>query len=630
MRTFLCLIFVLWFCKNASCQDRYPSYQKVVYRFFNEYAPNLDDYTKISFQKRPTGWHVSTEEYSDGSYQEIDNVLFWDKTTDSFKSLGFRDRQNYESLTESVDAFLTQWDARFFAICPYYNYPGWQEDIINDFGHQPAQLPDTTLYALGRAYSSYATHMLSNQYGQVVNNQFELGPTEKLSKSQLKTYRHYQHGAIRAYQLLADRNPAFETIVGEIGTKASNEHLTSYINLMMFSSEKEALKELKDDLYNDLYLATARNYLSSLEPNAVLFTGGDNDTFPIWYLQAKHGIRRDVTVMVVSYLNMNRFIQLITGEGSVFAPLELSINTENYDASGPNGYLPIEDEDGDPIDVISYLQQINEQDEAIRYPLEEGYYNTVPATQVSISTSEFFDLDVLPKHLSDFALTPEMIIGLKSTGIEMRDLVILDFIATNRWQRPIYFNYTSLSQINLDLTGLTVQEGLCHQLLPFKKVDAIDHLKTYRLINEIYDWRFSNMKKLPSQDEKDFITNYRSIINNVVYALLEDDNKEKAEEVLTNSFSYFPKSIFPLDYSNVLQVGYLLRMDKTEQGEAMGAELFQQALAKLREEIKSNRINSYAARVNAYIITSLIDSFNEYGLKELATEYGMVYDGLMK
>ena len=68
----------------------------------------------------------------------------------------------------------------------------------------------------------------------------------------------------------------------------------------------------------------------------------------------------------------------------------------------------------------------------------------------------------------DSLVVDQMVIGLKGNGLEKKDLMILDLIVSNNWERPIYFNNTSLSQVNLDLSAYVVQEGNAYRLLPIR------------------------------------------------------------------------------------------------------------------------------------------------------------------
>ena len=78
---------------------------------------------------------------------------------------------------------------------------------------------------------------------------------------------------------------------------------------------------------------------------------------------------------------------------------------------------------------------------------------------------------IIPKGM-DSLVVDQMVIGLKGNGLEKKDLMILDLIVSNNWERPIYFNNTSMSQVNLDLSPFVVQEGNAFRLLPIRNPTA--------------------------------------------------------------------------------------------------------------------------------------------------------------
>ncbi len=618
---FFCFLNVL----VSHSQTSFPSYKTIVNQFFSQYSSPSSEYEQLKFLKKPTGWHVATESYNEGYFQEIKQELFWDKESASFRKLLF-DPATASSASEATQ-FLQSSSAWLLDTSPYFNYDGWEIDVINDFGKNEHELSDSTLYGLGRAYSSYATQLVGNQYGESkAIEKFDLGRYDRLNEEQLAKYRLYQHRAIEIFQQLEKRNPDFQTIVGSIGVKAANQHLTSFFDLMLYGDEKEAAKELKDDLYADFYVATAKNYLNSCAPNAILFTGGDTDTYALWYVQAKYGFRRDVSVMVVSFLNDNRAIDLITRSNTMFPHIKLSIDVSKYDAQGPNAYLPVTDQIESAIDLENYLALLNQENKSLRYPLGDTYYNVMPSSRISLKTERFFEIKELPSSLISDASDPSMEIAIEARGLEMKDLLLLDLIATNNWNRPIYFNSSSLYALNFSLQGHVVNEGLCQQLLPLNNGPSTDFQTMYENIMNRFEWDLIPSGRTSSPTQRNFVLNYRSAINGLVEALILNNETQKAKEVLTANFKWMPETVFPWDYFSASQISFLLQLSETEQALTMAEDIFNQSKTALDDLLKRGVPgDSFEVIKNLRMLQILSSTFNQHQIQDLSEKYENTY-----
>ena len=235
---------------------KYPTIVKVIDEFFDDYQfeeNSSSRYLQNQFQKKPDGWHVVTKEYDfeRKEYDVIEDELFWDLEEEEFNKIDYPESEGgsekkkeeyiagFSQNNHGVQNAYPEWYS-YYNIFPYYGYNGAGEDVI-ELLEDADDLPDSTLYALARSYNNYSFDLLSDQFGITIKEQFDLENTKDcLSKKQLKKYRYYAHKSIKKFNEIHKINPHFETIVGSIHTKWSNEHISAWLNLRVYQNEEEA------------------------------------------------------------------------------------------------------------------------------------------------------------------------------------------------------------------------------------------------------------------------------------------------------------------------------------------------------------------------------------------------------
>ncbi len=218
------------------------------------------------------------------------------------------------------------------------------------------------------------------------------------------------------------------------------------------------------------YLArdVAFNYLNSCAPGAVIFTNGDNDTFPLWYAQEVEGVRKDVRVCNLMLLNTDWYITQMKSKAYESDPLPVTLPAKKY-YDGVNNQVFIVEKTKDPVEVSTIIDWVNSDNKA---------------TKVQISPTEI--LDIIPsriiripvdkqKVLASGTVRPEdadMIvpfidIKLKGNSILKSQLIVLDILAHNNWERPLYF-VTGYHDDAFGLEEYFQLEGLAYRLVPVR------------------------------------------------------------------------------------------------------------------------------------------------------------------
>ncbi|MDP5172870.1 MAG: DUF2723 domain-containing protein [Bacteroidia bacterium] len=200
---------------------------------------------------------------------------------------------------------------------------------------------------------------------------------------------------------------------------------------------------------------SAYNLLNSLEKNAVLFTNGDNDTFPLWYLQEVEGVRTDVRVLCLSYVNTDWYIDQMYMDMNESPTLPLTIPRKDYVGQGnqSKGY---------------------------------GAQTQIKKT-LTVSTQKLLDQGIISEEELPFVESP-MTWTLNTRGpktsryLELKDELILNLlenVSKNDWTRPVYFANTVAPSSFLGLDSYLRQEGLAYRILPVKKPRISDQYDSF-------------------------------------------------------------------------------------------------------------------------------------------------------
>lgn len=229
----------------------------------------------------------------------------------------------------------------------------------------------------------------------------------------------------------------------------------------------------------------AKNYLDSLAPNAIIFTNGDNDTFPLWYVQEVEGYRTDVRVVNLSLLNTDWYIDQMKRKAYNSDPVPFTMEEYKY-RQGTRDLVMLGDynqyEASDPRAVRnSWIDQRFELGEAlslvenddIRTPrggrdffMFPSYKFGMPIDSTRIMETNTVSLDQADQIVD--AITWDIVDknGEPKQYITKNHMMVLDMIYNNNWERPIYFAVTTGEDSYIGLQDYFQLEGLAYRLLP--------------------------------------------------------------------------------------------------------------------------------------------------------------------
>ncbi|MCX6215861.1 DUF2723 domain-containing protein [Spirosoma sp.] len=313
----------------------------------------------------------------------------------------------------------------------------------------------------------------------------------------------------------------------------------------------------------------AKNLLNSCAPNAVLFTGGDNDTFPLWYVQEVEGFRRDVRVCNLSLLGTEWYIQQMKRKTYESEALPISLEFDNFN-KGKNDIVPFYEVPGvkNGIDLKQYINLIKTSSPAVQVPLTNG-----DMTSILPSSVLFLPIDRAAVDKANFvpaALRPLMKDTLQWTigkkDLYKPDLIMLDMIATNNWKRPIYFSSTLASDNYLSLKNYMQLEGYAYRLMPVAVPGATDGYVNsdimYTNMTKKTFWReFNNPDVYYDETYKGPpVISARIAFFRLADQFIREGRKDKALEVLNYSLKVIPDKAIPYDQISSNYVRFLFEV----------------------------------------------------------------------
>ena len=221
---------------------------------------------------------------------------------------------------------------------------------------------------------------------------------------------------------------------------------------------------------SDTYTARdfAKNYLRSCEKNAILFTNGDNDTFPLWYVQEVEEFRTDVRVCNLSLLNTDWYINQMRRKAYDSEPVPFGMPPEKY-RQGTRDYVPVIKKIKKSVDIKDAINFISdEKQKALLGSNRRMNYFPTNKFSVSVDSAKVVDNGTVPKHLVS-EMEDKVSWSIGKSYILKNDMMIMDLLANNDWERPIYFAITTGNSAYIGLQNHFQLEGLAYRLIPVRK-----------------------------------------------------------------------------------------------------------------------------------------------------------------
>jgi hypothetical protein len=404
--------------------------------------------------------------------------------------------------------------------------------------------------------------------------------------------------------------------------------------------------------------AMAVNYLESCAPNAIIFTIGDNDTFPLWYAQEIEGIRTDVRVVCTSLLSADWYIDQMKRKAYNSEPVPSKLTHDKY-KWGTRDYIIKEVVTKDTLDIVQFLDFISSDDDRTKYGYvleQQGYQTNGQRKQdlnANYAPTEFVRIPVNKQAVLEngvvAAKDAEKIVDyidikIKDQAIYKNRMIMLDIIAQNNWERPIYFSGGAFGDEDyIWMKDYLQLDGFAYKLVPIKTaldknnlydMGRIDSEKMYELVK---DWEWGNSGNPDVYHDVETRRNsltFRGHMARLIEKLINEEQLEKAEEIADLAMQKMPVDIF--GYYVYLEpfIGAYYETEADDKARALYKEVvvkYQESLnyfSGVSDENKEKYIQSIYFDIERY--KSLVDTISIYEDEVFVKAEMEIFNGFLR
>ncbi len=376
------------------------------------------------------------------------------------------------------------------------------------------------------------------------------------------------------------------------------------------------------------------NYLNTLpeEGNPIIFTNGDNDTFPLWYNQEVEGNRTDARVCNLSYLQTDWYTDQMRRPAYDSPALPITWSRYFYVDNGKHTYYPIRPEGKamldeikknnpgvDPYEVSYIIDHYVKKDQGGYFPTDSM---VVSIDKEAVRRSGMF-LPMGPDSIPD-----KMIISLKRMadkqgGLYRQDVMIYEMLAHANWKRPMYMSVTLGADNYAGLENYLVLEGLAYRITPFNYggMGVIDADLMYKNMMNRFAFGKVNQKDIYLDETVvRMCRTHRRMMSMLADNLVRKGDKKRALNILNKAKEMLPESTVPYTDDDAQLATLWLEAGNKAEAAAVAKKVANYDMQYLNyiSSLGPERVNTYS-RTCYFLVTSLVEvvrTLNESGDKE--------------
>ncbi len=389
----------------------------------------------------------------------------------------------------------------------------------------------------------------------------------------------------------------------------------------------------------------AHNYLDSCAPNAILFTFGDNDTYPLWYAQEVENFRTDVRLVNLSLLNADWYIRQLKKKVNQADALPITMADEKFvkGVRDVMGYQDFEVQGAVELkDVFEILTSDNETDKATYQDGSKENFLPTKNFKITIDPDQIIASKTLPaKRKDQIASTMEW--TYNKNYVTKAELALIDILANNNWERPVYFTTSMPAENYIGLDNYLYNEGFAYRLLPLKKAapdpsggktDLINADVMYANMMEKFNW--GNMKNASYLDPESRRVSLTAInhYNMLAEDLFRQGRKDEARKALVKCMNAIPDTNYSLNFTirKLYMADLLYKLNEPVKANALvsnTAQYIDEELNYLSAIAKTkNNLNSNDIQLGAYVTGELVKLTAQNGQEGLNEKLQARYNAM--
>lgn len=391
-------------------------------------------------------------------------------------------------------------------------------------------------------------------------------------------------------------------------------------------------------------IANAKNYLNSCAPNAILFTYGDNDTFPLWYAQEVEGVRRDIRIVNLSLLNGGWYIDQINRKAYESDRVPISLTHDQYH-DGVREWTVVQEQikSANLKDVMAFVASDNPNTKVRTYSGESLDYIPTRNVYIPVDSAKVIANGTVRPEDAD-KIVKQVTIPLKGNMISKSSLMVLDILATNNWERPVYFGIGMGPDSYMGFENYFQLEGAAYRVVPiytkatdYYEYGQIDSDILYDNLMNKFEWGNIKDPKVNIDyfhDNNIGVMKYRTTFLRLAEKLQEEGKHEKAIAVLDKSLEELPLSQIPPDNSLINYIPLYYTLGQTDKANHLLNELATINYQTLRyinslspEDAHSGDIPQ-DERISLNVLQILINFASRAGQSDVAKEWANQVESL--